>query len=141
MPFRSRFIAWLVMVTLSGCSLPAPYQTYSPGTAPAPAAPQNLLAVYGATTTTPDNQMDFGDQNSLAGSAYLPTPTPLPQTTNQSVAICYSRLWNSAESVRSAAVQACGSKGTPRVVGQGIDLNACPLMTPTQAVFACSAGP
>jgi len=141
MPFRSRFMAWLVMVALGGCSLPAPYQTYSPGTVPAPTPPQNPIAVYGATTTTPDNQIDFGDQNSLQGSAFTPAPTPAPQTASQNVAICYSRLWNSAEAVRSAAVQACGNKGTPRVVDQGTDLNACPLMTPTQAVFACSAGP
>jgi hypothetical protein len=56
------------------------------------------------------------------------------------VAICYNRLWHRPESVRDAAVQACGGgTTTPQVTSQGFDINACPLLTPTKAVFACTA--
>lgn len=128
------------MLALGGCALPAPYQTYSPGVAAAPAPPPNALTVYGATTTTPDNEMDFTGQElttpvpaDVAAKPALPTPT-----TNQRVAICYSRLWNSADAVRNAAVQACGANSAPHIVSQGADLDACPLMTPTHAVFSCT---
>lgn len=128
------------MLALGGCALPAPYQTYSPGGAAAPAPAPNALTVYGATTTTPDNEMDFTDQEStisvpaeVAAAPVSPTPA-----TNQRIAICYSRLWNSADAVRSAAAQACGANSAPHIVSQGTDLDACPLMTPTHAVFSCT---
>jgi hypothetical protein len=68
----------------------------------------------------------------------LSTPTPAPVTASQGVAICYSRLWNKPDAIKSAAVQACGNSPA-RIQSQGIDLDACPLLTPTKAVFACGA--
>jgi len=139
-----RFIAVPTILAVAGCSLPAPYQTYTPGTAPPPPRPQSALVVYGTTTTTPENQYDF-DQQAAADTFAPPTPAPAsssasgsPQSTTSQVAICYSRLWNSAEAVRTAATQACGSNSNPRVVTQDFSLNSCPLLTPTQAVFSCS---
>jgi hypothetical protein len=133
-----RSTIWLMMLALGGCSLPGPSQTYAPGTAPAPVPHPNALVVYGATTTTPDNVMDSGDIE-LTPPAPLPAAPPLtssaPATTPR-IAICYSRLWSSADAVHSAAAQACG-KGAPRLVSQDTDLDACPTLTPTHAVFTC----
>src|SRR5579864_9150964 len=109
---------WIVTLALSGCSMPGPYQTYSPGTPAAPPPPTNALVVYG-TKTTP------------AASPSVATPAG-----SQRVAICYSRLWSSADAVHSSAVQACGGKGA-RIVGQDTDLDACPALAPTHAIFAC----
>src|ERR1700746_2452198 len=140
MNFVTRSVALVVVFAVTGCGLsgPAPYQTYSPGTAPAP-APSRPLIVYGTNTTTPDNQYDFGQQQDQAAAAALTfaTPPAAPaQTPDQRIALCYSKWWSSAEAVRTAAPQACGGKGNPHVVNQGIDLDACPLLTPTQAVFS-----
>jgi len=127
-----------VTFALSSCSWPGPYQTYSPGAAPVPTPPPNALVVYGATTTTPENQMDTSDIDATpttpepAASA----PTAIAPATTQRVAICYSRLWSSPDAVHSAAAQACG-KSVPRLVSQDTDLSACPVLTPTHAVFTC----
>jgi len=130
-----------IVLALAACSaFPAPYQTYSPGDAPAPAPPTNPMMVYGATTTTPENRIDLGTPDSTPPSAFTASLAPSSGTV-QRVAICYSRWWNSAEAVRSAAMQACGSKSAPHIVHQTIDLDACPVMTPTQAIFACSGAP
>ena len=127
-----------MILSLSACSLPAPYQTYSPGGSPAPAAAQNALTVYGATTTTPDNQMDTIDAQAADTALPPPPPPPAAAPGNPRIAICYSRMWNSAAAVRDAATQACGAIGTPRIVSQDTDLSACPLLTPTHAVYACA---
>jgi len=135
-----RFIAVPTLLALVGCSLPAPYQTYSPGAAPPPPRPQAALMVYGTTTTTPDHQYDF-DQQAAADTFALPpaatSGAAATSSASQRVAICYSRLWNSAEAVHSAATQACGGNVNPRVVNQDFDISACPLLTPTHAVFSC----
>jgi hypothetical protein len=128
----------LMIMGLSACSLPAPYQTYSPGTAPAPAPPPNALTIYGATTTTPENQMDTVDAQ-IADTPPVPASTPAATPTgNPRIAICYSRMWNSAATVRDAATLACGANGAPRLVNQDTDLTACPVLTPTHAVYACT---
>jgi hypothetical protein len=133
-----RIMTWVVMLTLGGCSLPGPYQTYSPGAAPAPAPHPNALMVYGATTTTPENEMGLGDMELTAPApiADAPPPASAAPATTQRIAICYSRLWSSVDSVHSAAAQACG-KSAPRLVSQNTDLDACPALTPTHAVFTC----
>ncbi len=125
------------MLALGGCSLPGPYQTYSPGAAPAPVRAPTALTVYGATTTTPENEMNLADQELSGPAPVAPVPaSPAPATTLR-IAICYSRLWNSADSVRSAATQACGAGTAARIVSQDTDLNACPLLTPAHAIFTC----
>jgi hypothetical protein len=143
-----RFLPFLVTLAVAGCSLPAPYQTYSPGTAPAPMRRAQVgLTVYGPTNTNPDNLYDPDMQDSVPAPdatfapapAAAPAPAPTP-TPSQRIAICYNRLWNSADAVRSAATQACGGKSAAHVDNQGLDLDACPLMTPTQAVFTCGGG-
>lgn len=136
-----RVIAVLVAAAclLGGCGLPEPYETYPPSTpAPPPPRAANALTVAGATTTTPENEVGFGEPQSVA-TPLVPAPAaPAPAPGGQ-VAICYNRIWNSADAVRSAAALACGAKSTPQVVSRDIDLNACPVMTPSHAVFACGA--
>jgi hypothetical protein len=136
-----RTLIWLMILALGGCSLPGPYQTYAPGAAAPPAPHPNALVVYGASTTTPENVMDLGDTEltpppaPVAVTPPLTSPASAPATA-QRIAICYSRLWSSADAVHSAAAQACG-KGAPRLVSQDTDLDACPTLTPTHAVFTC----
>lgn len=131
-----RFSALIAALTviLAGCSLPAPYQTYSPTAVTAPPLNPNALVVYGQTTTTPDMVPDAVTVQTL------PPAAPGAAAKEQSVSICYNRLWNKPESITNAATQACGGPSlSPRVVSQNIDLNACPLLTPTKAIFACTA--
>ena len=124
-----------LLFALSACgSLPAPYQTYSPGEIPLPPTPNSALVVYGSTTTSPEMVPDAAEIQPV------PTPAQSASTSQKSsgVAICYNRLWNAADTVKNAAAQACGNaNSSPRVTTQGIDLDACPLLTPTKAVFAC----
>jgi hypothetical protein len=120
---------------LGGCGLPAPYQTYTPDGAPPPTPPPSApIIVYGATTTTPDM---VPDAPVLAPIPVPPAPTTAPASNR--VAICYNRLWNNSETIKNAAVQACGGAASPQVNSQGVDIDACPLLTPTKAIFACSA--
>ena len=125
-------------LALSSCSMPGPYQTYSPGTPAAPPPPTNALVVYGTKTTTPENQMDAVDAapNSATPTTPEASPSAAAPAGSQRVAICYSRLWSSADAVHSSAVQACGGKGA-RIIGQDTDLDACPALAPTHAIFAC----
>ncbi|MGH7035782.1 MAG: hypothetical protein ACREFL_18785, partial [Stellaceae bacterium] len=69
----------------------------------------------------------------------VPAPAAPAPAPGGEVAICDNRIWNSADAVRSAASLACGAKSAPQVVSRNIDLNACPVMTPIHAVFACGA--
>jgi hypothetical protein len=136
-----RVIALLVATAclLGGCGLPEPYETYPPSTPPPPPPrAANALTVAGATTTTPDNEVEFGEPQSVA-APLVPEPAAPAPTPGGQVAICYNRIWNSADAVRSAAALACGAKSTPQVVSRDFDLNACPVMTPSHAVFACGA--
>ncbi len=139
MNIRSFCALWLAIFALGGCSLPAPYQTYPPASPPPPPArAPNALTVSGATTTSPENELDFAANEMQHQPAAQAAPPGASPATAQQVAICYNRIWNSADTVRSAAAQACGMKSAPKLVSQDTDLNACPLMTPTHAVFACS---
>ena len=132
---RGLCILGLLAVALGGCGLPAPYQTYAPDQASAaPTPPSAPIIVYGSTTTTPEM---VPDAPVLAPAPVTPTPTSAPSSNR--VAICYSRLWNKPETIKDAAVQACGGAVTPQITSQGVDIDACPLLTPTKAVFACSA--
>jgi hypothetical protein len=141
----------IVAIALSACSgLPAPYQTYSPSdvaapnspdNAAAPSPPANALVVYGATTSTPDMAPDSSEPEPVPSpdtSAPTSNPEPAATPSSQQVAICYNRLWNKPEAIKNAAVRACGNSAA-RLESQRIDLNACPLLTPTKAVFVCSA--
>lgn len=133
-PMRRFYILGLSLLVLSGCGFPAPYQTYAPSDAPAPPTPAAPLIVYGSTTTTPDMTPD------APIIAPLPVPaTPTTAPASNLVAICYNRLWNKPDAIRSAATQACGGAPSPQITSQGVDIQACPLLTPTKAVFACSA--
>ena len=121
-------------LTLGGCAMPAPYQTYAPNQGSAPPPPAAPIIVYGATTTMPDM---MPDSQVIEPVPAPPAPTAAPP--GNRVAICYSRLWNKPETIKDAAVQACGGAAAPQVTSQGVDIDACPLLTPTKAVFACSA--
>lgn len=136
---RARWVFCLLGVVVSGCSLPAPYQTYTAGPAVVPTAPTNPMVVYGATTTEPDMVPDSGEVE--------PVPAPSDDTAavvpaSGTVAICYNRLWNAPNAIKAAALQACGGGNiSPRVTSQNTDIDACPLLTPTKATFACNAPP
>lgn len=132
---RKLCILGLLAIALSGCGgLPAPYQTYTPDQTGAPPPPPAPLIVYGTTTTSPEM---VPDAPVLAPEPVPPAPASAPASNR--VAICYSRLWNKPETIKNAAIQACGGAVTPQVTSQGVDIDACPLLTPTKAVFACSA--
>jgi hypothetical protein len=141
---RGRWLAWTLSIALSGCSLPAPYQTYAPTETSAPPQPTTALTVYGGTTTTSDMTPDSGAPEPIAAPdtvtpASLAAPAPATTApTNQAVAICYNRLWNKPDAVKSAAAQACGN-APASIQSQGVDLDACPVLTPTKAVFSCGA--
>jgi hypothetical protein len=115
----------------------APYQTYPPGGAPSPTAPLMPVVVYGATTTQADMVPESADPGTPPQTPFIPAATPTPNA--NVVAICYSRLLNKPDTVRDAATQACGTGSTPRITSQGVDIEACPLLTPTKAVYACAA--
>lgn len=126
----------MLAVLLAGCSLPAPYQTYTTAPAVAPAPPTNPMVVYGATTTEPDMVPDSAEVEPVP----VPVTTTVAAPASGTVAICYNRIWNAPNAIKTAAVQACGGGNiSPRVTSQNIDIDACPLLTPTKAVFACSA--
>lgn len=132
---RRLCIFGFVAFALAGCGLPAPYQTYTPDGAPPPTPPLSApIIVYGATTTTPDM---VSDAPVLAPIPVPPAPTTAPSSNR--VAICYNRLWNKPETIKDAAVQACGGAPSPQISSQGFDIDACPLLTPTKVIFACSA--
>jgi hypothetical protein len=146
---RGRWLAWTLSIALSGCSLPAPYQTYAPTDTSAPPPPRTALTVYGGstttsdyggTTTTSDMMPDSGAPEPIAApDTVTPATLAAPATTtpaNQAVAVCYNRLWNKPDAVKNAAVQACGNSSA-RIQSQGVDLDACPVLTPTKAVFSC----
>jgi hypothetical protein len=134
-PLRMRrfCILGLSALVLSGCGLPAPYQTYA-DQVPPPPPPPTPIVVYGTTTTTPDM---VPDSPVLEPVPAPPTPTAPPPSNR--VAICYNRLWNKPETVKTAASQACGGTAAPQISSQGVDIDACPLLTPTKAIFACTA--
>jgi hypothetical protein len=124
----------LLAVALSGCGLPAPYQTYAPDQAGAPPPPPAPIIVYGTTTTSPEMVPDAP----VIAPEPLP-PAPTSASASNRIAICYNRLWYKPEAIKNAAVQACGGAVAPQVSSQGVDIDACPVLTPTKAVFACSA--
>jgi hypothetical protein len=132
---RRLCILGLSALILSGCGFPAPYQTYAPNeSAPPPPPPSAPLIVYGSTTTSPEMVPD--------SPQIEPVPAPEPPTVvpvSNRVAICYNRLWNKSDTIKNAAVQACGGAVSPQMTSQGVDIDACPLLTPSKAVFACSA--
>ena len=132
-----------ILATLAGCSMPAPYQTYAPGSLAPQTQPVNALTFYGSNTTAPDMSRDLGTPDPAAPDVTAPPTTRgsvlLPDPIQRGVAICYNKLWNDPEAVKSAAQTACGDGGVPQIVRQGITLDTCPLMTPTRAVFTCRA--
>lgn len=125
------YAAWLSVFGLTACSFPAPYETYSPGSVTAPAQYQRAITAYGFAESP---QKERHDESRQTPDTVPASPTIYRDT----VAICYGRLWNTAESVRSAAAEACGDR-SPRIIRQNIDLDACPLLTPIHAVFACTS--
>ena len=131
---RRLYMFGLLAIALGSCALPAPYQTYAPNQGTAPPPPPAPIIVYGTTTTLPDMVPDTPVIEPVP-LATMPTTAP---SSNQ-VAICYSRLWNKPETIKNAAVQACGGAAAPQITSQRVDIDACPLLTPTKAVFACSA--
>ena len=141
---RAHLLVWFLPLVLVGCDGPSPYQTYSPGTAVPLAIGPNNLMVYNANNTTPENDMNQSDAPAvfaIAPTGAAPDGTLVPDSGNKvAIAICYSRIWNTTQSVKAAAAQACGG-GTARLIRQGTNLDACTLLTPTQAVYACAAAP
>lgn len=67
------------------------------------------------------------------------TPPAPPGTTGVPVGICYSRLASSTDDLRALAAQECGSGQMPQLVDTEWNVNNCPLLTPTRAIFICTA--
>lgn len=131
---RKLLLSCLSTIALASCGLPAPYQTYAPDQPSAPLIRPSPIIVYGSTTTMPDMVPD--------ASEVEPVPAPAPATSapaSNRVAICYNRIWNRLDTIKDAAVQACGGAPSPQITSQGLDIDACPLLTPTKAIFACGA--
>ncbi len=140
---RAHLLVWFLPLVLAGCGAPPPYQTFSPDRVGPLAIGPNNLVVYNLYNTTPET--DASPSNTPLAFASPPTTapdgTPMSDSGNKTaIAICYSRIWNSTQSVKTAAAQACGG-GTARLIRQGTNLDACTLLTPTQAVYACTATP
>jgi hypothetical protein len=131
-------LAVVLPLALAGCT--APYQTFSPGTAVPLAQQPNDVMVYDAKTTTPDNDMNAPDTPAFTVAPAGSAAAAQVGAGHQAIAICYNRLRNTAESVKAAASAACGG-GTARLISQGVSLNACTLLSPTRAVYACGATP
>jgi hypothetical protein len=144
---RAPLLAALLLPLLCACSSLAPFQTAAPNVPAAPPPVADALPIFGVTTTTPENMLSDSDstvetpapgiehtpQASAAPIAMGPTGDPLKPS---QVAICYNRLSASPGEISDNARQACFG-ATPRLTGQGWDLDACPLLMPVRAVFAC----
>lgn len=74
----------------------------------------------------------------LAGCSSL-APFETVQPAEDEHAICYSRLAATPDQVREVAAGQCTAGTEPRLLGQGMNLAACPLLTPIRAIFACQA--
>jgi len=99
-------------VALAACSRFAPFETQTPNFGPgyqARATSQELVTAAGLNP------------------AYAP------------VSVCYSRLAAAPGQVEAVAAEECGKDMTPKLVDQGVDLNACPLLIPVRATFTCAA--
>lgn len=107
-----RRIVTFAALALAGCTSFAPFETQTPNLGPggqAQQTPQELVASAGAS------------------------PADAP------VSICYSRLSTNPAQVAAMAAEECNKGETPKLVDQGVDLVACPLLIPVRATFSCVA--
>lgn len=141
-----RFLAALVLLGVSGCTSLTPFQTVTPGVKPPPQAQaSSALPVFGPATTVSNAAM-AAEEEPPSGAAEAPAQGALPAgpaaagpatTPVHPLAVCYNRWTASAEQVRSIAESACPG-GALRFVGQGWNLDVCPVFTPVRAVFTCT---
>ncbi|MGH6990488.1 MAG: hypothetical protein ACREE3_11385 [Stellaceae bacterium] len=112
MLIRVRPLVALVALALAGCSNFAPFESMTPNLGPGDQrreTTQEMVAAAGAT---------------LADAP---------------VSVCYSRLASAPDQVKAVAASECGKGTTPKLVDQGMDLTACPVLIPVRATFSCVA--
>lgn len=73
----------------------------------------------------------------LAPTEAAPTTTGTSGTTN--VGVCYSSAASTPAQVTALATDECPVGMKARLVSQEWNLDACPVLTPVQATFACAA--
>jgi hypothetical protein len=155
----SHRLAALLVLALSACTSLAPFQTVTPGVKPPPPVASDAIPVFGTPSAINNAAIgDEGEQPPASETEAMAASTPpagnaaaaeTPATPSvgaastatspvRPLAICYSRLTASAEQVRSIAEAACPG-GTLSLVGQGWNLNVCPVFTPVRAVFTCTS--
>lgn len=109
---RVRHVVILVALALAACSNFAPFETQTP-------------------SLGPGGQQQATAQELVTAAGLNPAYAP--------VSVCYSRLAASPDQVKAVAAEECGKGETPRLVDQGVDLSACPLLVPIRATFSCVA--
>lgn len=109
---RIRRIVIFAALALAGCNTFAPFETQTP----------NL---------GPGGQREETAQQMVAAAGASPANAP--------VSVCYSRLATAPDQVKAIAAAECDKGETPKLVDQGIDLVACPLLVPVRATFSCVA--
>lgn len=109
---RVRHIITFAALALTACSNFAPFETKTPNLGPGDQA-----------LTTPQLLVTQAGQNPA----------------NAPVSVCYSRLAAGPDQVTAVAASECGKGETPKLVDQGVDLTACPLLIPIRATFSCVA--
>lgn len=74
----------------------------------------------------------------LLGLAHCSSMGPFegPQPNADDHALCYNRATADLDQLHRLAKEACGG-AEPRVLNQGMELSACPLLVPERLVFAC----
>lgn len=79
----------------------------------------------------------------LAGCSQLAPTEAAPDSpgagTATNVGVCYSSSASTPAQVTALATDECPVGTKARLVSQGWNLDACPVLTPVQATFACAS--
>jgi len=59
-----------------------------------------------------------------------------PQANDDEHTLCYNRAETTPDQLHALATEACNGTA-PRLLRQGADFSACPLLVPMQLAFAC----
>ena len=105
-----RHVITLAALALTACSNFAPFETMTPNTGPG-------------------DQRVTNPQVLVAAAGQNPANAP--------VSVCYSRLAAGPDQIKAVAASECGKGETPKLVDQGFDITACPLLIPIRATFTC----
>lgn len=59
-----------------------------------------------------------------------------PQASDDEHTLCYNRIETTPDQLHALAAEACNG-APPRMLRQGADFSACPLLVPMRLAFAC----